>query len=249
MGKVPPFPGRLARRPHSGPSTHTQVSRGRSIVVPRELALHFPPLCRLVFSPLSTSGAFSHPSTALFALLLPLFRTDHDDSNNIGIDSHHDLGHDLQTQQLLNDVTTQRISFSRFSNPSFRYQATFPSNFSGADLPALSSKHRFHCPVPHHHKQSKHSTLFASPDARIARSRHFPATSFGQLSVSEIMVPPSLELTKAAVPLTCHGHSRPVTHLSFSGFVGDEEYYMISACKGVCCAGRLLRLDLADSVR
>ncbi|KAI9046815.1 hypothetical protein LZ554_008896 [Drepanopeziza brunnea f. sp. 'monogermtubi'] len=45
------------------------------------------------------------------------------------------------------------------------------------------------------------------------------------------MVPPSLELTKAVVPLTCHGHSRPVTHLSFSGFVGDEEYYMISACK------------------
>ncbi|KAK0105537.1 hypothetical protein ONS95_004104 [Cadophora gregata] len=41
------------------------------------------------------------------------------------------------------------------------------------------------------------------------------------------------ETTKAAVavPLTCHGHSRPVTHLGFSGFVGEEEYYMISACK------------------
>jgi len=39
--------------------------------------------------------------------------------------------------------------------------------------------------------------------------------------------------TKQYVPLTCHGHSRPVTHLSFSGFVGDnrEEYYLISACK------------------
>lgn len=36
------------------------------------------------------------------------------------------------------------------------------------------------------------------------------------------------------VPLTCHGHSRPVVHLSFSGNVGsgEEEYYMISACKG-----------------
>lgn len=37
--------------------------------------------------------------------------------------------------------------------------------------------------------------------------------------------------TKHTVPLTCHGHSRPVTHLSFSGFVGDDEYYLISACK------------------
>jgi hypothetical protein len=41
------------------------------------------------------------------------------------------------------------------------------------------------------------------------------------------------EISKQYVPLTCHGHSRPVTHLSFSGFVGGEdEYYMISACKG-----------------
>jgi len=39
------------------------------------------------------------------------------------------------------------------------------------------------------------------------------------------------EISKQYVPLTCHGHSRPVTHLSFSGFVGDEEYYLISACK------------------
>jgi len=34
------------------------------------------------------------------------------------------------------------------------------------------------------------------------------------------------------VPLTCHGHSRPVTHLSFSSTVEDEQYYLISACKG-----------------
>ncbi|KAF3902072.1 Beta-TrCP [Orbilia brochopaga] len=32
------------------------------------------------------------------------------------------------------------------------------------------------------------------------------------------------------VPLTCHGHSRPVTHLSFSQTV-DDSYYLISACK------------------
>lgn len=42
------------------------------------------------------------------------------------------------------------------------------------------------------------------------------------------------EIPKAAVPLTCHGHSRPVTHLGFSGFANsdEDEYYMISACKG-----------------
>ncbi|KAJ5134124.1 Serine-threonine kinase receptor-associated protein [Penicillium atrosanguineum] len=33
------------------------------------------------------------------------------------------------------------------------------------------------------------------------------------------------------VPLTCHGHSRPVTHLSFSSNVEDDQYYIISACK------------------
>ena len=35
------------------------------------------------------------------------------------------------------------------------------------------------------------------------------------------------------VPLTCHGHSRPVTHLSFSGVDDDDQYYIISACKGM----------------
>lgn len=46
---------------------------------------------------------------------------------------------------------------------------------------------------------------------------------------------------KQYVPLTCHGHSRPVTHLSFSSFVGanPEEYYMISACKGMSHSRRV----------
>lgn len=34
------------------------------------------------------------------------------------------------------------------------------------------------------------------------------------------------------VPLTCHGHSRPVTHLSFSPTVDHDQFYMISGCKG-----------------
>jgi serine-threonine kinase receptor-associated protein len=38
------------------------------------------------------------------------------------------------------------------------------------------------------------------------------------------------ELTKV-VPLTCHGHSRPVPHISFSSIVNDDQYYLISACK------------------
>ncbi|CAL5872016.1 uncharacterized protein PFLUO_LOCUS6273 [Penicillium psychrofluorescens] len=37
--------------------------------------------------------------------------------------------------------------------------------------------------------------------------------------------------TPKVVPLTCHGHSRPVTHLSFSSTVEDDQYYLISACK------------------
>ncbi|RDW62278.1 hypothetical protein BP5796_09510 [Coleophoma crateriformis] len=39
------------------------------------------------------------------------------------------------------------------------------------------------------------------------------------------------EISRQYVPLTCHGHSRPVTHLSFSGAKAEDEYYMISACK------------------
>lgn len=35
------------------------------------------------------------------------------------------------------------------------------------------------------------------------------------------------------VPLTCHGHSRPVPHMSFSHLEKEETYYMISACKGL----------------
>lgn len=34
------------------------------------------------------------------------------------------------------------------------------------------------------------------------------------------------------VPLTCHGHSRPVPHISFSPLEKDDSYYLISACKG-----------------
>jgi len=34
------------------------------------------------------------------------------------------------------------------------------------------------------------------------------------------------------VPLTCHGHSRPVPHIGFSPLTKDDMYYMISACKG-----------------
>ncbi|KAH6697341.1 serine-threonine kinase receptor-associated protein [Plectosphaerella plurivora] len=33
------------------------------------------------------------------------------------------------------------------------------------------------------------------------------------------------------VPLTCHGHTRPVPHFCFSPIEKDGQYYMISACK------------------
>lgn len=41
--------------------------------------------------------------------------------------------------------------------------------------------------------------------------------------------------TTKIVPLTCHGHSRPITHVSFSSLLASSgsasQYYMISACK------------------
>ncbi|KAI1872166.1 hypothetical protein JX265_001490 [Neoarthrinium moseri] len=36
---------------------------------------------------------------------------------------------------------------------------------------------------------------------------------------------------RQCVPLTCHGHSRPVPHIGFSALGKDGAYYMISACK------------------
>ncbi|KAF2113929.1 serine/threonine kinase receptor associated protein-like protein [Lophiotrema nucula] len=37
--------------------------------------------------------------------------------------------------------------------------------------------------------------------------------------------------TTKVVPLTCHGHSRPVPHIHFSSIVDEDQYYLISACK------------------
>ncbi|KAI1329998.1 WD40 repeat-like protein [Xylariaceae sp. FL0255] len=37
--------------------------------------------------------------------------------------------------------------------------------------------------------------------------------------------------TRQYVPLTCHGHSRPVPHISFSPLDQGGSYYLISACK------------------
>lgn len=37
--------------------------------------------------------------------------------------------------------------------------------------------------------------------------------------------------TTKVVPLTCHGHSRPVPHIHFSSLMNDDQYYIISACK------------------
>jgi serine-threonine kinase receptor-associated protein len=39
--------------------------------------------------------------------------------------------------------------------------------------------------------------------------------------------------TPKVVPLTCHGHSRPVTHLNYSAVVEEDQFYLISASKGM----------------
>lgn len=40
------------------------------------------------------------------------------------------------------------------------------------------------------------------------------------------------EPSMKAVPLTCTGHSRPVTQLSFSAAKDGSSKYLISSCKG-----------------
>lgn len=50
------------------------------------------------------------------------------------------------------------------------------------------------------------------------------------------MAAPAPDAPRQYVPLTCHGHSRPVPHISFSPLEKDESYYLISACKGAFAA-------------
>lgn len=39
--------------------------------------------------------------------------------------------------------------------------------------------------------------------------------------------------TIKVLPLTLHGHSRPITHLHFSATIDDDEYYLMSTAKGM----------------
>ncbi|OAA66385.1 WD40 repeat-like-containing domain protein [Akanthomyces lecanii RCEF 1005] len=41
----------------------------------------------------------------------------------------------------------------------------------------------------------------------------------------------AIDVPRQYVPLTCHGHSRPVPHIGFSNLEKEETYYLISACK------------------
>ncbi len=49
------------------------------------------------------------------------------------------------------------------------------------------------------------------------------------------------------IPLTCHGHSRPITHLNFSSVVENDQYYLISASKGTDQIA--VRIDLLTYIR
>ena len=125
-----------------------------------------------------------------------------------------------------NDFTTlQRISLNR---PFYRIPITKDPQ---RQIPPRSLE-----PNTHHYLQ-RSSLLAHHDDDDDDDERYldtlFEPSSTTQKSISPVAIMASQEISKQYVPLTCHGHSRPVTHLSFSGFVGEEEYYMISACKGV----------------
>lgn len=50
--------------------------------------------------------------------------------------------------------------------------------------------------------------------------------------MSELTTPAKTpEPKQTYVPLTCHGHTRPVPHFCFSRIEKDGQYFMISACK------------------
>ena len=66
-------------------------------------------------------------------------------------------------------------------------------------------------------------------------SQHQQSTTFQKCYQDLVDIGPYTDVvpeSAKAVPLTCHGHSRPVTHLSFSDIVEDGQYYLLSSCKG-----------------
>ncbi|KAI9664280.1 MAG: hypothetical protein M1829_005835 [Trizodia sp. TS-e1964] len=65
------------------------------------------------------------------------------------------------------------------------------------------------------------------------QTHHFPICVKPEIPALQAYSQANTVLPEASkvVPLTCHGHSRPVTHLSFSSVVDDDQYYLISACK------------------
>ncbi len=81
------------------------------------------------------------------------------------------------------------------------------------------------------------STAFVlSPDPPLRRLHHvrygFTLMLHVEYSCRNGLLSDLAAETPRVVPLTCHGHSRPITHLSFSSIVDDDQYYLISACKG-----------------
>lgn len=88
------------------------------------------------------------------------------------------------------------------------------------NLPQLSYRHSL-CRFQQVSRFDTRSKIHRSTDLHVQVQPPFDTS---------VMVVP--EISKHYVPLTCHGHSRPVTHLNFSDITSDGQYYMISACKG-----------------
>ncbi|PKS12397.1 hypothetical protein jhhlp_000601, partial [Lomentospora prolificans] len=84
-------------------------------------------------------------------------------------------------------------------------------------------------------KRSFHALTASTPSVLLCYD-YAPRTK-PHLSRPSPTIHPHTIVTMAAeplrqyVPLTCHGHSRPVPHISFSPLEKDDMYYLISACK------------------
>ncbi|KZZ92690.1 serine/threonine kinase receptor associated protein [Ascosphaera apis ARSEF 7405] len=64
-----------------------------------------------------------------------------------------------------------------------------------------------------------------------SQSIDFAASAEDSRDAARRQVSDTMQENMRAVPLTCHGHSRPVPHIDFSPIVDNDEYYLISACK------------------
>lgn len=121
----------------------------------------------------------------------------------------------------------RRVSFRRQTDCAFRHTTVVVvSSIDDGERSFVAASFRNLLQYP---------ALDGSTPSDLRVSHHPPSTTLPPTTLNPLSALRMGDTTapRQYVPLTCHGHSRPVPHLSFSPLEKEDVYYMISACKGL----------------